>query len=68
MGFIRDQIFLFSTDSLYPRVPGDQGGPIFSENFFRRSFHVQIGVLQFVLHVLFYVNKNATNLYVTNLY
>jgi hypothetical protein len=60
---------LLSTDSMYSRIPGDQGGPFFSDkDFLWRSLYVQIGVLQFVLPVQFYVKLNVTNLYVTNLH
>ncbi len=40
---------------MYSCVPGDKGGPILFrlQIFFRRSFHVQIGVLQFVSRVQF---------------
>ncbi len=55
VGFIGDQFFLLSTVSTYLRVPGDKGGSIFFrlKNFFRCSFYIQIGVLQFVLPVRF---------------
>jgi hypothetical protein len=71
-------LFIFlSTDSTYSRVPGDKRGSIFFrlKNFFRRSFYVQIDVLQFVSPVRFYAKSsnfyaklNVSNLYVTNLY
>jgi hypothetical protein len=50
VGFIGDQFFLLSTDSMYSRVPGDRGGKIFFRlvNFFQCLFYVQIDVLQFV--------------------
>jgi hypothetical protein len=46
---------LLSTDFMYSRIPVGQGRP-----------YVQIGVLQFVLRVQFYVKLNVRNLYVTN--
>jgi hypothetical protein len=58
----------------YLGIKGDQ---FFSDFriFFPRSFYIQIGVLQFVLPVWFYVKLsnfyaklNVSNLYVTNLY
>ncbi len=69
VGFIGDHFFLLSTDSMHSRVPGDKGGPIFyKQDFFRHSFYVQCGVLQFVSRVQFYAKLNVSNLYVTNLY
>ncbi len=61
---------LLSTDSMYSCVPGDQGGLIVFglQDFFRRSFYIQIGILQFVLRVRFYAKLNVMNLYVTNVY
>jgi hypothetical protein len=66
----RIDFFLLSADSAYSNVPGDKGGPIFYRRriFFRCTFYVQIGVLQFVLRVQFYAKLNVSNLYVTNLY
>ncbi len=64
VGFIGDHFFLLSTDSTYSCVPGDQGGPIY-------LFYVQIGVLQFVLHVQFLrkieCNEFVCNKFVSNL-
>ncbi len=53
IGFIGINFFLLSTDSTYSRVHGDKGGSFFFRLgiFFRRSFYVQIGVLQFVSRV-----------------
>ncbi len=70
VGFVGDQLFLLSTDSTYSCVPGDKGGLIFFRlrNFIRRSFYVQIDVLQFVSCVRFYAKLNVSNLYVMNLY
>jgi hypothetical protein len=73
VGFIGD-FFLFSTDSTYLGIPGDKMGSFFfRKNFFRRSFYIQIGVLQFVSPVQFYVKSsnfymklNVSNLNVTN--
>jgi hypothetical protein len=51
---------------VYLGIKGDQ---FFTDRiFFRRSFYVQIGVLQFVLHVRFFAKLNVSNLYVMNLY
>jgi hypothetical protein len=33
VGFIGDQFFLLSNDSTYSHVPGDKGGPIFTDKF-----------------------------------
>ncbi len=58
VGFIRDHFFLLSTDSTYSHVPGDKGGPIFFlQDFFWRSFYVQIDVLQIVSHHMFNLRK-----------
>ncbi len=53
-------MILFITISTYFCVPGDKGGPIFFrlQNYFRRSFYVQIGVLQFVSRVQFYAKAS----------
>jgi hypothetical protein len=60
---------LLMTDSTYSHVPGNQGGPFFSDfRIFWQLFYVQIGVLQFVAPVQFYVKLNVTNSFVTNLY
>jgi hypothetical protein len=56
--FIVDHFFLLSADSTYSHIPGDQGGPIFLDrNFFRHSFNVQIGVLQFVSWVKLFMRN-----------
>ncbi len=77
VGFIGDWFFLLSTDSTYLRVPGDKEKSFFFRltNFFRCSFYIQIGVLQFASPVQFYAKSsnfytklNVSNLYVTNLY
>jgi hypothetical protein len=41
---------LLSTDFMYSRIPGDQGGPTFFrlQIFFWRLFYIQNGILQFV--------------------
>ncbi len=43
----RMSVVLLSTDLAYSCLPGDQGGPIFSDlrkDFFRQLFYVQIGI------------------------
>ncbi len=72
----RGWFFLLSTGSTHSRIPGGKGGLIFfRQDFFQRSFYVQIGVLQIVSRAQFYAKLsdfyaklNVTNLYVTNLY
>ncbi len=73
VGLIGDQFFFSLV--LILRIPaylGIKGGQFFSDkNFFRRSFYVQIGVIQFVSCVQiyvrlsnFYAKLNVSNLYV----
>jgi hypothetical protein len=48
-----------STDLTYSRVPQDQGGAIFLRlmDFFRWSFYVQIGIIQFVYWIEICIRK-----------
>jgi hypothetical protein len=65
MGIIFFSLVLILRIPVYLGIKGDD---IFSDDFFRRSFYVQIGVLQFVSRVRFNAKLNVTNLYVMNLY
>jgi hypothetical protein len=70
VGFIGDQFFLLSTDSMYLCIPGEKGGSIFfrHKNFFRCSFYKSV---HYNLYHLFNFTQNRPifmQLYVTNLY
>jgi hypothetical protein len=52
-----------------PAYLGINGDKFFqTQEFFWRSFYVQIGILQFVLRVQINAKLYVTNLYLTNLY
>ncbi len=58
VGFIGDQFFLLSTDSTYSHIPGDKGGPIFSDlqNFFGARFTYKL-----VYYNLYHVSNFMQN-------
>ncbi len=67
VGFIGDHFFLLSTDSMYSRVPGDKGGPFFSDlRFFGARFTYKLVCYNLYYVFDFYVKLNVTNLYVPN--